>query len=114
MPSGAPRLHSIVVDVLLGFSFFFLLYSSKLVYALLHCTETRVYVLTPQTTLVVGVVQGGSHVQHVQGEYGQLHGVAQEGHVTHHIDQAEFRNVLMQLQEVGVVQGEAHVLADYD
>jgi hypothetical protein len=41
---------------------------------------------------VVGVVQGEIHVQHVQGEHGQLHGAAQESHVTNQIDQDEVRN----------------------
>jgi hypothetical protein len=59
---------------------------------------------------VVKVVHGEDQVQHNQGEHGQLHGVAQEGHVTHQIDQDEVRNGIMQLQEdVGVVKGEVDV-----
>ena len=56
------------------------------------------------------VVQGEVHVSHVQGEHGQLHGDAQEGHVAHQIDQDEVRSVMKVLQEhLRVVQGEVHV-----
>jgi hypothetical protein len=48
-------------------------------------------------------------VQHVQGEHNLLHGVAQEGHMTHKIDQDNFRNAVMQLYEVVVFEhGEVH------
>jgi hypothetical protein len=43
-------------------------------------------------------------MQHVQGGHRELHGAAQEGYVTHQIDQDEVRNAMMQLQEyVGVI-----------
>jgi hypothetical protein len=40
----------------------------------------------------------------------ELYWAAQEGYMTHQIDQDEVRNAMMQLQEyVGVIQGEVHI-----
>jgi hypothetical protein len=49
-------------------------------------------------------------VQHVQEEHGQLHGVAQEGHVIHQTDQDDIIKAMIELQEVvRVVQVEVDV-----
>jgi hypothetical protein len=46
---------------------------------------------------LIGALQDEVHVQHVQGEHGQLHGAAQRLHLTHQMDQDEVKNAMMQL-----------------
>jgi hypothetical protein len=46
---------------------------------------------------VVGVGEGETHFQHVQGEPKQLHGFVQEGHVAHKIDRYEGKNAMKEI-----------------